>query len=118
MARKKSTAPANLPSGAGVLARRYPRVWKSYEALGEATTEAGPLDAKTSRLVKIALAAGAGLEGAIHSHVRRGLREGLTVEDIRHVALLAVPTLGLPSAVRAMTWMDDVLEGKSRKRSR
>ncbi|MBI3675069.1 MAG: carboxymuconolactone decarboxylase family protein [Proteobacteria bacterium] len=93
MAKKKITAPDKLPSGAGVLARRYPRVWESYEALGESTTQAGPLDAKTSRLVKIALAAGAGLEGAVHSHVRRGLREGLTVEEIRHIALLAVPTI-------------------------
>jgi alkylhydroperoxidase/carboxymuconolactone decarboxylase family protein YurZ len=116
MAKKKTTAHDTLPSGAGVLARRYPRVWESYAALGESTSEAGPLDERTARLVKIALAAGAGLEGAVHSHVRRGLREGLRVDEIRHIALLAVPTMGLPSAVRTMTWMDDVLEKKAKPR--
>ena len=32
---------------------------------------AGPLDQKTVRLVKLALAIGAKSEGAVHSHVRR-----------------------------------------------
>jgi alkylhydroperoxidase/carboxymuconolactone decarboxylase family protein YurZ len=63
-------------------------------------------------LIKIALAAGAGSEGAVHSHVRRGLAEGLTEEEIRHVALLAIPALGLPAAVRTITWMDDLLEDR------
>lgn len=84
--------------------------------MGERCAEAGPLDARTRHLVKIALAAGAGSERAVHSHVRRGLAEGLTKEEIRHVALLAIPTLGLPGAVRTMTWMDDLLEGSSKRR--
>ncbi len=105
MQRKKTT----LPSGAGRLASRHPEVWDRYTELGEACAEAGPLDARTRRLIKVALATGAGLEGAVHSHLRRGLGEGLTPEEFRHVALLAIPTLGLPSAVRAMTWMDDIL---------
>jgi alkylhydroperoxidase/carboxymuconolactone decarboxylase family protein YurZ len=114
MVTKRKKSPI-LPSGAGVLARRFPKIWESYAALGEQCAEAGPLDVRTRHLVKIALAAGAGSEGAVHSHVRRGLAEGLTKEEIRHVALLAIPTLGLPGAVRAMTWMDDILE-KPRKR--
>ena len=61
-----------------------------------AARKAGPLDARTRHLVKIALASGAGSEGAVHSHVRRGLAEGLTKEEIRHVVLLAITTLGLP----------------------
>jgi alkylhydroperoxidase/carboxymuconolactone decarboxylase family protein YurZ len=116
MPKKKSNKPTHLPSGAGVLAQRFPNVWESYAALGERCAEAGPLDPKTRHLVKIALAAGASSEGAVHSHVRRGLAEGLTKEEIRHVALLAIPTLGLPGAVRTMTWMDDLLEDSSKRR--
>lgn len=112
----KSKKQAKLPSGAGILARRFPQIWESYAALGERCAEAGPLDARTRHLVKIALAAGAGSEGAVHSHVRRGLAEGLTKEEIRHVALLAIPTLGLPGAVRTMTWMDDLLESPRKRR--
>lgn len=79
MARKnrKST---KLPAGAGILARRFPEIWDAYAALGERCAEAGPLDPRVRHLVKLALAAGAGSEGAVHSHVRRGLAEGLTKE--------------------------------------
>jgi hypothetical protein len=41
---------------------------------------------------------------------------GLTKDEIRHVALLAMPTLGLPGAVHSMTWMDDILEGPRKRR--
>jgi len=100
-----------------MLARQFPEIWTHYAALGEATSTAGPLDARSRRLVKIALAVGAGLEGATHSHVRRARAEGLTADEIRHIALLAVPTLGLPSAVRALTWIDDIESvGKTNKR--
>jgi alkylhydroperoxidase/carboxymuconolactone decarboxylase family protein YurZ len=116
MTRNKAAA-SDLPAGAGVLAQRYPKVWASYAELGEQCAESGPLDLRTRRLVKIALAAGAGMEGALHSHVRRGLAEGLTADEIRHVALLSVPTLGLPAAVRAMTWMDDILRQKQARRA-
>lgn len=105
-----------LPAGAGQIARRFPKIWESYAALGKQCAGAGPLDVRTRRLVKIALAAGASSEGAVHSHVRRGLAEGLTREEIRHVALLAITTLGLPGAVRAMTWMDDILDAKRKRR--
>lgn len=113
---KKTSKKNHLPSGAGVLAAQFPEIWESYAALGERCAEAGPLNARTRHLVKIALAAGAGSEGAVHSHVRRGLAEGLDKEDIRHVALLAIPTLGLPGAVRTMTWMDDILESRRKRR--
>ena len=59
-----------LPSGAGQVARAYPAVWEAYAALGKATAEAGPLNARTRRLVKLALSIGASSEGAVHSHAR------------------------------------------------
>jgi alkylhydroperoxidase/carboxymuconolactone decarboxylase family protein YurZ len=98
-----------LPSGAGRLADRYPTVWTAYEHLGEAVAEGGPLDAKTRRLIKLALAIGRESEGAVHSHVRRAVSEGINADELRHVMLLAIPTLGLPAAVKSMTWMDDIL---------
>ena len=59
--------------------------------------------------VKLALAIGCSSEGAVHSHVRRAVAEGVKADELRHVMLLAIPTLGLPAAVKAMTWMDDIL---------
>ncbi len=115
--------PQKLPAGASRLASRHPEIWESFTELGERCAGAGPLDTRTRHLVKLALAAGAGLEGAVHSHARRALAEGVTAEEIRHVALLAIPTLGLSTAVRSMTWIDDVAarpkkEGVSRRKTR
>lgn len=58
--------------------------------------------------MKLALAIGAGSEGAVHSHVRRALAEGASREELEHVALLAIPTLGFPQAVAALTWIKDI----------
>jgi hypothetical protein len=35
--------------------------------------------------------------------------EGIQPEELRLVMLLAIPTLGLPTAVRTLTWIDDIL---------
>ena len=99
-----------LPGVAQQLAKKFPDVWQSYEALGKACAEAGPLDARTRRLVKLAISIGGGSEGAVHAHVRQALDEGLSDAELRQVALLAGPTLGLPTAVRALAWIEDLLE--------
>jgi alkylhydroperoxidase/carboxymuconolactone decarboxylase family protein YurZ len=99
----------DLPSGAGEVAAKYPPVWKALEALGEACAAAGPLDARTRRLVKLALAIGIGSEGATHSHARRALEEGIEPAVLHHVALLAIATAGFPAAVKGLTWIDDIV---------
>lgn len=103
-------APQDLPSGAGEVAAAYPAVWKAYAALGKACSEAGPIDGRTARLVKLALSIGALSEGAVHSHTRRALEEGLSAEELKQVALLAIPTLGFPQGVKALTWIEDLTE--------
>lgn len=107
-------APEDLPSGAGDLAAAYPDVWKAFAALGKACAEAGPVDGRTARLVKLALAIGALSEGAVHSHTRRALDEGLTKEELKQVALLAIPTLGFPRGVKALTWIEDITDPDGR----
>jgi alkylhydroperoxidase/carboxymuconolactone decarboxylase family protein YurZ len=112
------TVQAKLPAGAARIAKRHPKIWSAYEELGAACADAGPLDARTRRIVKLALAVGSQSEGAVHSHTRRGMAEGLTKEECLHVALLAIPSIGLAKAVAAMTWIEDVLEsGKGVKES-
>ena len=92
----------------------YPDVWQAYQALGEACSNAGPLDAKTARLVKLALAIGAKSEGAAHSHARRALREGVTPEELQQVAMLAVTSIGWSSSMAALAWIQDVTEKPNR----
>ena len=100
------------PSGAGVFARDFPEVWAAYEALGKAAAESGPLDARTRRLLKLALALGAGSEGAVHSHTRQGLAEGLSAREVKQVAVLAITTLGFPAAMAGFSWIRDIVDGE------
>lgn len=85
----------------------YPEVMAAYNAFGSAAHEAGPLDVKSRALVKLGIAAGARLEGAVHSHARRALREGCTPEEIRHAILLTATTIGFPAMMAAMSWVDE-----------
>src|SRR5438876_4347909 len=96
-----------LPKPIEEIRRLYPTVWKAFNELGERCHDAGPLDEKSRRLVKLALSIGAGLEGATHSAVRNARKAGITLGEIDHVAVLAISTLGLPAATRAMTWISD-----------
>lgn len=97
-----------LPPAAQYIASEHPDVWAAFQQLGSALSDAGPLDARTKRLVHVALAIGANSQGAVHSHARRALAEGLTSAELEHVALLAATTLGWPHAVRGLTWITDV----------
>jgi alkylhydroperoxidase/carboxymuconolactone decarboxylase family protein YurZ len=108
--RSKPTAKKSRSSSPfQAFAKRYPAVAAAYEQLGDATQAAGPLDGKQRALAKLAIAIGAFREGATHSHTRRALEAGCSVEEIRHVVVLATTTLGFPSMMATMTWVDDVL---------
>lgn len=71
------------PSGAGDFAEQFPEAWGAYEALGKACAQSGPLDARTRRLIKLALSIGERSEGAVHSHARQAMNEGMTSEELR-----------------------------------
>lgn len=98
----------SMPGAAGDLAEQHPDIWDAYSALGKATSDSGPLSDREKRLVKLALAIGAGSEGAVHSHTRRAKSEGIENEAITQVAMLAIGPLGLPRAVAAKTWIEDI----------
>lgn len=106
-ARPKSKAP--LPAFAGQFAKKYPDLWKTYSELGEQLSTKGPLNDRERRLVKLALAIASGSEGGTHSHARQALADGLTADDVRHVCLLGITTIGFPASAAALSWVDDVL---------
>jgi len=101
----------SLPATAGEIADDYPEVWRAYAGLGSACADAGPLGARERRLVKLALAIGAESEGAVHSHARRALEEGIAPDELEHVALLTIATLGFPAAAAALSWIRDCTRG-------
>jgi 4-carboxymuconolactone decarboxylase len=82
---------------------------RAVETLGEATQSAGLLDSKSRALVKLAIAIGALREGAVHSHTRRALEAGCSPDELRHVGALAITTIGFPSTMAALSWVEDIL---------
>ena len=96
-----------LPNSISTFQEKHPAVWEAFARLGEACHETGPLDEKTRRLVKLALAVALRHEGAVHSATRNALKSGITREELEHVVILAITTIGWPAANAAMTWIDD-----------
>ncbi len=101
-----------LPPTPGKFKEEFPDVWQAFARLGDECYNAGTLDERTRRLVKIALSIGAGLEGGTHSAVRNALAAGISPEEIKHVAVLGITTLGFPEAMRALTWIEDNFSAK------
>ena len=90
---------------------RFPAIGQAWEAIGRAGRQ-GPLDEKTARLIKLAVAIGALREGAVHASVRKALAQGITPAEIEQVLALAAGTLGLPATVAAFSWVADLLPGE------
>lgn len=90
--------------------RSYPEVGRAYADLSKACHKAGPLDKKTRRLIKLGIAIGLNSDGAVRSHTRRALEEGVSPDEIRHVVLLAFTTAGFPYMIAARKWVEEVLE--------
>ena len=99
------------PKTHGQFTARFPSLAKAWEETANAGRE-GPLDEKTQRLVKLAVAIGAMREGAAHASVRKARAMGIGEEAIEQVVALSAGTLGMPSTVAAYTWVRDVLDGE------
>jgi 4-carboxymuconolactone decarboxylase len=102
----------SIPPQYSAMRGEQPGMALAYEAFGRACSAAGPLDAKTVALVKLAISLGAGLEGAAHSHVRKALEAGCSREEVLHVAHLCGPTIGWPGMMRGRGWVLDVVDAK------
>ena len=59
-----------LPANTELFKKKHPEIWSAFEELSKQCYESGPIDEKTRRLVKVALAIGAGVESSAHSAVR------------------------------------------------
>jgi 4-carboxymuconolactone decarboxylase len=99
----------HLPAIYKRFAEVFPDVHAAQEELARACYGWGPLDERSARLVKLGVAIGAQAEGAVRSHTRRALDEGHGADEIRHVAVLALTTLGFPHTVAAIGWIEEVL---------
>ena len=88
-------------------AHEYPEVVEAYDALSEVCRRTGPLDEATVALVKLAVSVGCGADRTVHAHAKKALRAGADPEALRQIALIAMPTIGLPAALDALRWVDE-----------
>jgi alkylhydroperoxidase/carboxymuconolactone decarboxylase family protein YurZ len=100
-----------LPDVYTAFRTRHGAVASGLDDLASTIDSAGPLDERSQRLVKLGIAIGRGSEGAVRSSTRKALALGADAEEIRHAALLAITTAGFPTAIAAMQWIEDVLDG-------
>ncbi len=91
---------------------RFVDVAAATDALGAAAASAGPIDERTQRLIKLGIAIGREAEGAVRSNARKALDLGIGVEELHHVAMLAISTAGFPAAIAGLQWIDEVLAAR------
>jgi alkylhydroperoxidase/carboxymuconolactone decarboxylase family protein YurZ len=84
-------------------------VEKAHMELSLAVNRQGSLDERSRRLVRLGIAVGQQSQGAVKSHARRALQEGITPEELCHAGLLALPTVGFPAMIAALEWIEEVL---------
>ena len=113
-----SSSRHKLPKRFVQFTKHHPAVAAAYDQLGKDVHADGPLSSRERALVKFAMSAAARLEGGAHAHVRKALEAGVSPADLRHVALLAIPTIGFPASMAAMSWIDDVLTDAPKRRRR
>ncbi len=96
------------------LRKHHPGIFEAFQNLAEKCHETGgPLDEKSRRLAKLGIAIGFRHEGAVHSAVRHALDAGISQEEIFHVAILGITTIGWPASYAAVTWIRDAVERQS-----
>ena len=86
--------------------QRFPKLGEAWDCIHEAGA-AGPLDDRTARLIKLAVAIGAQREGAVHASARKARAMGISQEEMEQVVALAAGIMGLPATVAAWTWVLD-----------
>jgi 4-carboxymuconolactone decarboxylase len=87
----------------------FPKVAAALEKLGEEANTHGAIDSKSVRLIKLGMAIAARLEGAVYADVKKALAAGASRDEIRQVAVLAITSVGLPSAMAGLAWIDKML---------
>lgn len=103
-----------LPKQYLQIRKRHENFFHAAEELGKVVRQEGPIDEKTAHLIQLAAAATLHSEGAVHSHVRRALEAGVTSDEIHHAIILLSSTIGFPTVVAALSWADDIIEGRKK----
>ncbi|PIE02731.1 MAG: carboxymuconolactone decarboxylase [Acidobacteria bacterium] len=90
-----------IPGSYQKFKKNHPDILKAYEAFNRSVREVGALSEREVHLVKLALSAGAQMEGTMGSHIRKALEAGVDEASLEQIALLAMPTIGFSPGMKA-----------------
>ena len=73
----------------------------------------------TVALAKLAVSVGSRSARTVHAHAKKALRAGVDPAALRQIAMVALPTIGLPAAMDALKWIDESIreQGETKRRS-
>lgn len=98
-----------LPGLYKTFREQYAAVAAGLDRLAATIDQTGGLDERSRRLVKLGIAIGSRSEGAVRSNARKAAAAGLEADQLRQAALLAVTTIGFPSAMAALQSIETVI---------
>ncbi len=81
--------------------QQFPDVWAAYTQLKSACDQGGPLDRKTTELIKIGISAAMEHDGGLIAHVSQARKAGAQDEEIYQAIVLATGLAGFPAALKA-----------------
>ena len=99
-----------LPRSWQRLTDEYPEVVAAYDTLSDVCRRAGPLDEAAVAIVKLAVSVGSGADRTVHAHTKKALRARVDPDALRQVALIALPTVGLPAALNALRCIEESID--------
>lgn len=103
------------PKNYMMIRKKYDHLMKAHEEAGKIACEAGPLDEKTGNLVQLAACVALRSEGGVHSHARRAIQAGASMNEIYHTLALLISTVGFPTTAAAFSWLGDLRKKKKSK---
>jgi alkylhydroperoxidase/carboxymuconolactone decarboxylase family protein YurZ len=83
---------------------------EKYDDLCDHIYKNGPLDKKTLRLIKLVYALASGSEGSVHAQVRKSKEQGIKKDELFHVLILGLTSLGLPKTVAGYNWIKETID--------
>jgi 4-carboxymuconolactone decarboxylase len=101
---------SKLPDQYLSIKKRFSKFFTAAKNLGKVASTAGPINAKTAHLIKLAAAAAIRSEGSVHSHAKRALDAGAKPDEIYHALILTTSIIGFPTVSAALSWADDVIK--------
>lgn len=92
--------------------QKYPSVATKYEELGDAVHDLGPLNERDRALIKLAISGSHLYSSAFKAHIRKASASGISREEIEHLVLLFLPTVGFPAMMAAMGIVEEQMNKK------